>query len=140
MTIDTVSDVLTRIRNAILAKHAFVEVPETKLSLKLVKIIYREKFIRNIYFGITKGPKKFMVLFLIYKKEYRGTNNFIYRPKINFIKRISSPGCRIYKGYKNLKPVNAGYGFSIISTSQGLLTDKEARARKIGGELLCELY
>jgi len=140
MTVDTVSDVLTRIRNACLAEHAFVEVPETKLSKEVVKIIYKEKFIRNIFFGVEKGSKKFMLLFLVYERGYWGTNTKSTKSKIRFIKRVSSPGCRVYKGYKDLKPVDAGYGFSIVSTSQGLLTDKEARERKVGGEVLCEVY
>merc|ERR1712157_36301 len=102
MTVDTVSDVLTRIRNANLARHAFVEIPETRLSKALAKVIYREGFVRNIYFGIQKGSRRFMVVFLIYKKSFNGTSEFIFRPKLSKIKRVSTPGRRIYKGYKDL--------------------------------------
>jgi small subunit ribosomal protein S8 len=128
---DPIADMLTRIRNAQAVKHPVVDIPFSSLKLKLAQILLREKFISDVKKIKVKGHKMIRV-YLSYNHEGEGA--------ISGLKRISKPGKRIYKKAKEIKPVKGGYGIAVISTSKGLLTDKEARKEKVGGEVLCEIW
>jgi small subunit ribosomal protein S8 len=129
---DPISDLLSRIRNAHLAKHDRLDVPVSKLKLEICKLLKEEGFIKN--FRVVEGdaPTASLRVFLRYSAE--GV------PVINHLERVSRPGRRVYKGADEIKPVRNGLGLGIVSTSQGLLTDAQARERRVGGELLCEIW
>ena len=129
---DPIADYLTRLRNAIKAQHRVVEVPASNLKKEITKILYDKGYILNFKF-VDEGPQGTIKVAL----KYDPVN------KVNAIKkleRISSPGLRRYTGYKDIPRVLNGLGIAIISTSQGVMTDKEARNLKIGGEVLCFVY
>ena len=128
---DPIADLLSRIRNAHLAKHDRLDVPVSKLKLEVCRILKEEGFIKN--FRVIEGtPVGSLRIFLRYSPEGE--------PAISHVERVSKPGRRIYKGSADIKPVRNGLGLGIVSTSQGLLSDAQARQRKVGGELLCELW
>lgn len=128
---DPIADLLSRIRNALLAKHDRLDVPVSKLKLEICKILKEEGFIKN-FRTIDGTPVGSLRIFLRYSPEGE--------PAINNVERISKPGRRVYKASQDIKPVRNGLGLGIVSTSQGLLSDAQARQRKVGGELLCELW
>ncbi|MFP5285071.1 MAG: 30S ribosomal protein S8 [Thermoanaerobaculia bacterium] len=128
---DPISDLLARIRNAQLAKHDRLDVPKSKLKLEVVKLLKEEGFIKN-FREIAGEPADTLRVFLRYSAEGM--------PAISHLRRISKPGRRVYRKAEELKPVRNGLGIGIISTSQGLLTDSQARERRVGGELLCEVW
>ena len=127
---DPISNMLTSIRNAQAVLHQTVNVPFSNLKYEIAKILQRQGFIERIE---KKGrkTKRFIEITLKY-------NNKI--PVISGIKRISKPGQRIYVSAKEIKKVKGGYGMAIISTSKGLMTNKEARKQKLGGEVICEVW
>jgi small subunit ribosomal protein S8 len=128
---DPIADLLSRIRNALLAKHDRLDVPVSKLKLEVCRILKEEGYIKN--FRVIEGtPVGSLRIFLRYSAEGE--------PAISHVERVSKPGRRIYKASKDIKPVRNGLGLGIVSTSQGLLSDAQARQRKVGGELLCELW
>jgi small subunit ribosomal protein S8 len=129
---DPISDLLSRIRNAHLAKHDRLDVPVSKLKLEICKLLKEEGFIKNFRVVESSGPTATLRVFLRYSAE--GV------PVINHLERVSKPGRRVYKGADEIKPVRNGLGLGIVSTSQGLLTDAQARERRMGGELLCEIW
>ena len=129
---DPIADLLTRIRNAHLAKHDRLDVPVSKLKLEICKLLKEEGFIKNFRVVESSGPTATLRVFLRYSAE--GV------PVINHLERVSKPGRRVYKGADEIKPVRNGLGLGIVSTSQGLLTDAQARERRMGGELLCEIW
>ena len=129
---DPISDLLTRIRNAHLAKHDRLDVPVSRLKLEVCRILKEEGFIRNYREVETTGPSGSVRIFLRYSPQGE--------PAINHVARISKPGRRIYRRAGEIQPVRNGLGVGIVSTSQGLLTDTQARERKVGGEILCELW
>jgi small subunit ribosomal protein S8 len=129
---DPISDLLSRIRNAHLAKHDRLDVPVSKLKLEICKLLKDEGFIKNFRVVEASGPTATLRVFLRYSTE--GV------PVINHLERVSKPGRRVYKGADDIKPVRNGLGLGIVSTSQGLLTDAQARERRVGGELLCEIW
>lgn len=132
MTIDTISDVLTRIRNAIMIKHQIVQIPSTKISVAIVTILKEEGFIEE--FEIYKeNYKKYLLLSLKYIGKTR-------KPVISKLKRISKPGLRVYSNSKNLPVILNHLGISIISTSKGILTNRKAKELGIGGEVLCYIW
>lgn len=129
---DPITDYLTRLRNAIQAKHRVVEIPASNLKRDITKILFEKGYILNYKF-VEEGPQGTIMVAL----KYDPVN------KVNAIKkliRISSPGLRRYTGYKDLPRVLNGLGIAILSTSQGVMTDKEARDLKVGGEVLCYVY
>ncbi len=128
--VDPISDMLTRIRNAQAVSHQTVTVPFSKLKFNLAKILEREGLVNEV---TTRGRKVRKVIEIKLKYE-KGM------PVINGLKKISRPGRRIYLKRKELRPVKQGYGLAIISTSTGLMTDKEAKKRNLGGEVLCEIW
>jgi small subunit ribosomal protein S8 len=127
---DPISDMLTSIRNAIGVGKPTVSIPFSNLKYEIARILQRQGFVAEV---VKKGriPKKVIEITLKYNEG---------KPAISGLKRISKPGQRIYKGFKEIKPVKAGYGIAIISTSKGLMTDKEARKQKLGGEVICEIW
>ena len=128
---DPIADLLSRIRNAHLAKHDRLDVPVSKLKVEICKILKEEGFIKN--FRLIEGtPVGSLRVFLRYSPEGE--------PAISHVERVSRPGRRVYKASADIKPVRNGLGLGIVSTSQGLLSDAQARQRKVGGELLCELW
>jgi small subunit ribosomal protein S8 len=129
---DPISDLLTRIRNAHLAKHDRLDVPVSRLKLEVCRILKEEGFIKNYREVETTGPSGSVRIFLRYSPQGE--------PAINHVARISKPGRRIYRRAGEIQPVRNGLGMGIVSTSQGLLTDAQARERKVGGEILCELW
>jgi small subunit ribosomal protein S8 len=129
---DSIADFLTRIRNAINAKHRVVEIPGSNLKREMTKILYDKGYILNYKF-IDDGLQGVIKIALKYDPETKVN-------AIKAIKRISRPGLRKYTGYRDVPRVLNGLGVAILSTSQGVLTDKEARAKRIGGEVLCYIY
>lgn len=129
---DPIADYLTRLRNAISANHRVVEVPASNLKKEITKILFEKGYIMNYKF-IEEGPQGSIKIAL----KYDPVN------KVNAIKsltRVSTPGLRKYVGYKDMPRVLNGLGIAILSTSRGVMTDKEASAQKVGGEVLCYIY
>ncbi|MBW4468718.1 MAG: 30S ribosomal protein S8 [Pegethrix bostrychoides GSE-TBD4-15B] len=129
---DTISDMLTRIRNANLARHQTTEVPATKMTRSIAKVLQEEGFIVE-FSEKEEGVKKDLVIAL----KYKGKNR---QPIINALKRISKPGLRVYANRKELPRVLGGIGIAIISTSSGIMTDRDARKQGLGGEVLCYIW
>jgi small subunit ribosomal protein S8 len=130
-TTDPVADLLTRIRNANRANHDSLEIASSKLKVEIVKILQREGFIKG-FEVIKQTPQDKIKITLKYgaKREKVLTN----------LKRISKPGLRVYCGKDKLPRVLRGLGIAILSTSQGLMTDREARKQGVGGEVLCHVW
>ena len=129
---DPIADYLTRLRNAIQAKHRVVEVPASNLKKDITKILFEKGYILNFKFE-DDGPQGTIKIALKYHPQ----------SKVNAIKsltRVSKPGMRKYTGYREMPRVINGLGIAIISTSKGVMTDKEAAELKIGGEILCYVY
>jgi len=128
---DPIADLLTRIRNAQLAKHDRLELPASKLKLELCQLLKDEGYIDNI--EVLEGsPSEQIRIYLRYSKGGK--------PAITRMQRVSRPGRRVYRGADDLRPVLNGLGTSVLSTSKGLLTDTQAREQRIGGEVLCEIW
>ena len=127
---DPIADFLTRIRNGLRVKKKKIFAPYSKLKLAICKILKEKELINDFKIQENEG-KKSLIVFLKYDENGE--------PLIEDIKRISKPGRRVYLGYRELKPVRGGFGFRIISTSRGIMTDIEARRRKLGGEVICEI-
>jgi small subunit ribosomal protein S8 len=129
---DTISDMLTRIRNACSVRHQTTQVPTTKMTRSIAKVLKEEGFIED-YEETGEGIDKQLVIAL----KYKGKNR---QPLINKLKRVSKPGLRVYSTSKDLPRVLGGIGIAIVSTSRGIMTDREARKQKIGGEVLCYIW
>ena len=132
---DPITDMFNRIRNAQAVLHPTVDIPFSRLKYEIAKILEEEKFIEKVESpkGKLKSPAKKKLFKIILKY-----NNKI--PAISGIKRISKSGQRIYTKAKELKPVKGGFGISIVSTPKGLMTGREARKQKLGGEVICEVW
>ena len=130
MHTDPISDFLTRIRNAQLARHSVLETPSSRMKFTIAKILEREGYIGEVK-EKTDGVKKTLTVHLKYENK---------TPVIRSITRISKPGRRVYRGAQQLPRVLSDMGLAIVSTSQGVMTNKEARKRKLGGEIVCEVY
>ena len=129
---DPIADYLTRLRNAIQAQHRVVEFPASNLTTELPKILFEKGYILNYKF-IEDGPQGTIKVALKYDEQTR-------QNAIKKLIRISTPGMRKYTGYKDMPRVINGLGIAIISTSKGVMTNKEAAELKIGGEVLCYVY
>jgi len=129
---DTIADMLTRIRNANLARHQTTEVPSTKMTRSIAKVLKDEGFIAS-FEDVGEGVKRNLVIALKYKGKGK-------RPIINALRRVSKPGFRVYSNRKDLPRVLGGIGIAIISTSSGIMTDREARRTGLGGEVLCYVW
>lgn len=128
---DSIADMLTRIRNANRALHEEVDIPASRLKLEIAKILKREGFIKG-YKTIEDGKQGILRIFL----KYGPGNERI----INQLARVSRPGRRVYVRAKKIPKVKSGLGMAILSTSRGVLTDEEARAAGVGGEVLCSVW
>jgi small subunit ribosomal protein S8 len=128
---DPSADLLTRIRNASAVRHEKVAVPASNLKLRIVNLLREEGFIRN-FKVVKEQPQDQIVIYLKYTPENA--------PVITGLERISKPGRRAYVRESNLPNVRSGLGVAILSTSRGVLTDKQARALKVGGEHLCSVW
>jgi len=128
---DPIADMLTRIRNAVAAKHSRVDVPASKLKLEIARILKEEGYINNFVLK-GEGPKRLIRIFLRY--DARGTSS------ITHLQRVSRPGRRVYVPSHEIPRVLGGYGINIVSTSRGLMSGKTARKENIGGEVLAEVY
>ena len=128
---DPVADFLTSLRNAIRAKHRKVDVPSSKLKAEIAKVLLRERYINN--FKVIEDTRQGVLR--VYLK-YSGDDASV----ISGIKRVSTPGRRVYVGKDRLPRVQGGLGASIVSTSRGVMTDREARDAGLGGELICQIW
>ena len=128
---DPIADMLTSIRNAQAARKGTVSVPYSKIKMEIAKVLAKEKFIKE---ADHKGKKVNKTIDIVL--NYNGLN----RPAITSLKRVSKPSRRIYSPSSKIKKIRQGFGFQILSTPRGILSGKEARREKIGGEVICEVY
>jgi small subunit ribosomal protein S8 len=130
---DTVADLLTRIRNASAKQKDRVDIPLSKMKSEIARILKEEGFIANYKSVLDDSKKKGMLrIFLKYSPEKE--------PVIRGLSRVSRPGLRKYRGHDNIPKGRQGFAVTILSTSQGLLTDKQAKEKKVGGEVLCQVW
>ncbi len=128
---DPIADMLTRIRNAGMAKFASVDIPGAKLKIELAKVLKNEGFIRNYKF-VKDGKQGILRVYLKYTEDQK---NAIFG-----LERVSRPSRRFYVKSKDIKPVLNGLGIAVLSTSKGIMTDKQAKKENLGGELLCKIW
>jgi len=128
---DPIADLLTRVRNAVLAKKKEVQVPASRMKVEIVKILRDEGYIKN--FKVTEDPKQGVLTISL---KYNDEN----RPVITGIRRVSKPGCRIYCTQDSVPKVLDGLGITIISTSQGLATGRKCEELGVGGEVICYIW
>ena len=128
---DPIADMLTKVRNAVQARHEKVDVPASKLKLEIVKILKTEGYIKN-FKKVQEEGKNILRIFL----KYDDANNSV----IHGVEKISTPGRRVYSGYKELPRVFNGLGTLIVSTSVGVTTGKKASEKMVGGELICKVW
>jgi len=128
---DPIADMLTRIRNGIMASYDKVEVPCSKIKINIVKVLIFEGYIRN-YKIIKDNKQGIIVIYLKYNEDKS--------PVIKGLERTSKPSCRIYSRCKKIPRVLNGLGINVISTSKGVMTDREARKMEIGGEIICSIW
>ncbi len=130
---DPIADLLARVRNAHMAKHDRLDIPASRLKEEVCKILENEGFIRSVKRLREEGAlNDTLRIYLRYSTDGQ--------PAINYVERLSKPGRRLYKRADEITEVRNGLGMAIVSTSQGLLSDKQARERRVGGELLCLLW
>lgn len=127
---DSIADMLNRIRNAQAVLKEEVLVPFSSLKYEIARILEKQGFVKK---AEKKGRTHKKVIEITLKYDEK-------RPAISGLKKISRPGQRIYKGFREIRPVKGGYGIAIISTPKGLMTNKEARKQKLGGEIICEVW
>ncbi len=128
---DPIADMLTKVRNAAMARHEKVDIPASKLKLEIVKILKTEGFIKN-FKKVNQDGLNLIRVFLKYDEQDT--------PVIHGIEKVSKPGRRVYASYKNLPRVYNGYGTLIVSTSLGVTTGKKAQEKQVGGELICTVW
>jgi small subunit ribosomal protein S8 len=131
MTADPIADMLTRVRNAIIARHAKVDVPASHLKNEIARILREEGYILN-YKLTEEGAKRYIRLYL----KYTPAN----LPVISRIERVSRPGCRVYVGSKDIPRILGGLGINILTTPKGVMTGTSARKEGVGGEVLCQIW
>jgi small subunit ribosomal protein S8 len=131
MMTDPIADMLTRIRNAVRIERTNVEMPLSKVKCGVAEVLKREGYIWD-WREVEGKPASHLLIELKY-----GPNG---ERVIRHIRRVSKPGCRVYRGARDLRPVLDGLGISIVSTSRGVVSDREARQRNLGGEVLCEVW
>lgn len=131
MTSDPIADMLTRIRNALQARHPKVDVPSSKLKMEIARILKEEGYVLNFKL-VEEGIARTIRIYL----KYTPANT----PVISEIQRVSRPGCRIYVGHDDVPRVLGGLGINILTTSRGVMTGAEARKSGVGGEILCQLW
>ena len=131
MMTDPIADMLTRIRNAALARHDRTEGPASRMKAAVAQILKSEGFIADVRESEGEGPKKLTIV-LKYGRDRQSA--------IDGVRRVSRPGRRVYVRHDTIPRVRSGLGISILSTSHGIMCDREARRLKLGGELLCEVW
>nr|YP_009767299.1 ribosomal protein S8 [Diptychandra aurantiaca]QIS97917.1 ribosomal protein S8 [Diptychandra aurantiaca] len=131
---DTIADIITSIRNADMNRKGTVRIPSTNITENIVTILFREGFIENVR-KHRESNKNFLVLTLRHRRNRKGSYKTIFN-----LKRISRPGLRIYSNYQRIPRILGGMGIVILSTSRGIMTDREARLERIGGEILCYIW
>nr|YP_009757101.1 ribosomal protein S8 [Impatiens pritzelii]YP_010242603.1 ribosomal protein S8 [Impatiens guizhouensis]QIM15129.1 ribosomal protein S8 [Impatiens pritzelii]QTJ25736.1 ribosomal protein S8 [Impatiens guizhouensis] len=131
---DTIADIITSIRNADMDRKRVVQIASTNITENIVKILLREGFIENV-----RKHRKSNKYFLVATLRHRRNRERTYRNILN-LKRISRPGLRIYSNYQRIPKILGGMGIVILSTSRGIMTDREARLQGIGGEILCYIW
>ena len=131
MTSDPIADMLTRVRNAIGARHPKVDVPASKLKTEIARILKEEGFIANFKVA-EEGAKKTIKIYLKYASDNA--------PVITKIERVSRPGSRTYAGKDEIPQVQGGLGISILTTARGVMTGRTARKQGVGGEILCRIW
>ncbi len=130
---DTIADLLTRIRNANMRAKDRVDVPLSKIKLEIVRILKDEGFIANFKSLYLNGTRRGTIrVFLKYSPEKE--------PVIRGLRRVSRPGLRVYRSYRDIPRVRSGFALTVLSTPQGVITDRQARERKAGGEILCQVW
>jgi len=129
---DPIADYLTRIRNAVMARHRVVDIPASNLKKDITRLLFDKGYILNYKF-MEEGPQGTIKIALKYHPETKV-------PAIKGVKRVSRPGLRKYSAGKKIPRVLNGLGVAIVSTSRGVMTDKEARSMNVGGEVLCYVY
>ncbi len=130
MQTDPIADMLTRIRNAIKARHPKVDVPASRLKTEIARILKEEGYILN-YKVAEEGARKTIKIYLKYQANGR--------PVISEMSRVSRPGCRVYVGHSEIPRVVGGLGVNIVTTPRGLMTGREAEKQGVGGEILCQI-
>ncbi len=133
MLTDPIADYLTRIRNAIKASHSVVKIPASNMKKEITRVLHEKGYVRDYQFDDESSMQGVISINLKYDRATR-------RPVINQLKRVSKPGLREYVGYQALPEVINGLGIAILSTSKGIMSDKEARKLRLGGEVLCYIY
>lgn len=129
---DPIADMLTRIRNALTAKHETVEVPASKIKVAIAEILVKEGYVKG--FELVEGAVQDTIVITLKYAPVKGQH------VVTGLKRVSTPGLRVYAGVDNLPKVLNGMGIAILSTSKGILTDKEAKAQHVGGEVLAYIW
>jgi small subunit ribosomal protein S8 len=131
MNTDPIADMLTRIRNAVRARHPRVDLPASNLKVEIARILKEEGYV-STYKVVDENKRRVLRVFFRYTPDKRSV--------LTNLKRISRPGCRRYVGKNEIKPVVGGIGVSILSTPRGIMTGRTARKEGVGGELLCEVW
>ena len=131
---DIIADIITSIRNADINRKGTVRIPSTNITENIVTILFREGFIENVR-KHRESNNYFLILTLRHRRNRKGS----YKTILN-LKRISRPGLRIYSNYQHIPRILGGMGIVILSTSRGIMTDREARLERIGGEVLCYIW
>lgn len=128
---DPIADLLTRIRNGLIARHAEVRVPHSRVKVRIAEILAQEGYVGDV--EVLPSPIQSEIKIRL---KYTASRD----PVIKGLKRISKPGLRVYRGRLELPRVQGGLGIAVLSTSKGVMTDREARRQKVGGEVLCEVW
>jgi small subunit ribosomal protein S8 len=128
---DPIGDLLTRIRNGLVARHSEVVIPHSRTKVRIAEILVKEGYLEDV--DVVPDPIQSKI---VVQLKYTPSRE----PVIKGLKRISKPGLRVYSARRELPRVQAGLGVAIVSTSKGVMTDKEARRHKVGGEVLCEVW
>ncbi len=132
MLTDPISDMLTRIRNAVMARHDRVTLPGSRLKREVAKILVSEGYVASVQDEPGDDGREHITLVLKYGRDRN--------PAIEGLRRVSRPGRRVYVACKDIHKIRQGLGISVLSTSRGLMSDREARKSGVGGELLCEVW
>ena len=131
MMTDPIADMLTRIRNAVVAGHEVVQIPASKMKIAIANVLKKEGFIRD-FEVVPEGVKRSIRVDLAYSQKKE--------PIVSGLRRVSKPGLRVYVQKREIPRVYGGLGIAILSTSRGVMTDREARKQNVGGEVLCEVW
>lgn len=131
MMTDPISDMLARIRNASIARHDRADMPHSNLKQHVAEVLKSEGYLDDVRVSEGEGPKTLTIV-MRYGRDRSSA--------IDGVRRVSAPGCRVYVRHDRIPRVRSGMGISILSTSQGVMTDRLAREKRVGGELLCEVW